>query len=86
MNNELLVKTAEYNRYSRDNIVTNITERYQYDPKVGTFEVYLTVVIKNDLGFFKTFRFASDRAFGNALTELILNGNHNLKRLLKFIR
>lgn len=86
MNINVLTKAAEYNRYSRDNIITNITERFQYDSNAGIFESYITVVIKDNNGFFKTFRFATDRAVDNAFTELIMNGNSNLKRLLKFTR
>lgn len=86
MNYEVLQKSAEYNRYSGDNIIANITERYQYDSDTGIFEEYITVVIKDNNGYFKTFRFGTDRAFGNALAELVLNGNSNLKRLIKFTK
>lgn len=80
-----LDRVCELNRFSKEPIIMNITERHIYQPKNGTFDKVITCVIKSST-YFKTFRFPTERAFANALNYLENNPNFVPKDLLKFVR
>ena len=86
MNQINLDRSQELNRFNHKPIIVNITERFQYDSNTGVFDKYITCVIRSSDGFFKTFRFPTERAFANALTYLENIPNFLPKDLLKFVR
>lgn len=81
-----LNRASEINKYNREPIITNITERFIYKPTVCTFESVISCVIRDTNGYFKTFRFPTERAFANALSYLELTPNYRCKDLLQFVR
>jgi hypothetical protein len=86
MNHINLERACDINKYSKEPIITNITERFIYKAQQGVFDDIISCVIKSTDGFFKTFRFPSERAFANALSELEINRNFTSKDLLKYVR
>jgi hypothetical protein len=86
MNYQVLERASTYNNFVRSNVIANITERHQFNEHTNTFDTFITAVIKDDSGHFKTFKFPTDRALFNAIRELENTGNTNLRKLIKFTR
>jgi hypothetical protein len=86
MNHINLERAANINKYSKESVIINITERFLYKPEMATFDSYISCVIRSTNGFYKTFRFPTERAFGNALFYLEKNPNFVPKDLIKFTR
>lgn len=86
MNYINLERAANINKYNIEPIIVNITERFLYKPHLATFDSYISCIIKSSNGFYKTFRFPTERAFANALTYLETNPYFVPKNLVKFTK
>jgi len=87
MDATILKKAAELNKFDiKNGVILVIKELHLYKPVLATFDSYIETIIKDGDGYCKTFVFPTERALENAIDDIKLNGNFNLKRLTQYVR